>query len=96
MNKTNFAHIRPNLDPHSGGCTIAYTDIPRNATGNIHYAVAFCNAKDNFNKKIGRDIAEGRLAKGQYNTIFTNSSKYSDIVNSIIASLKEQATPGSI
>jgi hypothetical protein len=43
----------------TGGATIAVAynpDIEAHA-----YAVALCSPKDNYNKKIGRKVAEGRL-----------------------------------
>lgn len=62
-----FMHLRPpdgkkhsngRIYPCSnGGMTVAYTEDQ----GVIHFAVAFCSEKDNFNYKIGRMKAAGRL-----------------------------------
>ena len=41
----------------TGGATIAYREID----GGVEYAVALCSEKDHYNKKIGRQIARGRL-----------------------------------
>lgn len=44
---------------NQGGLTVAWrADVPNNV---LVYSVAICSDKDNFNKKIGRTIAEGRL-----------------------------------
>lgn len=88
MNKTNFAHVRPK--DLNGGYTIAYTNIPRNTSGDVHYALARCKSSDNFNKKIGRMIAEGRLAAGKYETVFAKSSRYGDIVRDIITEVESK------
>ena len=51
-----FHHIR-GYGPR-GGLTIAYYQpVP----GKIYYAEAHCHPKDNYNKKLGRMKAEGRL-----------------------------------
>lgn len=61
--KTHFIHLRYYLDsrnctPHNkGGATIGY----RVVNGEVHYAIAHCNLKDNFNRKIGRTIVQNRL-----------------------------------
>ena len=69
--KPYFIHIRnhtyrqefgdwfPDGYAPTGGATIA---VVYNPDLEVHiYAVALCNPKDNYNKKIGRKIAEGRL-----------------------------------
>jgi hypothetical protein len=43
--------------PH-GGATIAYYI---DETDTAHYSIAECSDKDNFNRKIGRNVADGRL-----------------------------------
>ncbi len=62
-----YIHLRVHKDAFStypeakGGITFAY-DI----TGNtINFTASKCNAKDHYNKKIGRAIAGGRLACGK-------------------------------
>lgn len=59
-----YIHLRVYKDEHStvpeakGGITFAY-DI----TGDtINFTTSTCNARDHYNKKIGRAIAGGRLA----------------------------------
>lgn len=44
-----------------GGITVAYT---RNSDGTVNYALAICSDKDNYNKRLGRQISSGRLAAG--------------------------------
>jgi len=36
-----------------------------NAENELQLAVSRCSKKDNFNRKVGRNIAEGRLLKGK-------------------------------
>ena len=59
-----FAHIRLNNPDGSiacrGGITVAYTEDPRPDNGYL-YALAFCHEHDNYNKKIGRAKAGGRM-----------------------------------
>lgn len=55
-----FIHIRTGL---KGGTTIGYSF---DGVGNrVVYAVAKCNANENYNKKIGRAVTTGRLNKGR-------------------------------
>jgi hypothetical protein len=62
MSQIQFIHRRPvagDCGPASrGGFTIAYQEIK---PGLVEYSIANCSPRDNFNKKIGRDIATGRL-----------------------------------
>lgn len=48
-----------------GGWTVAYEYID----GNIRYAFAECSKEDNFDRRLGRTIAAGRLKKGFYDQI---------------------------
>jgi hypothetical protein len=56
-----FRHVRNVLDDgtvsNMGGCTFAYKEVD----GGIRVSAALCSNKDNFNRKIGRTIAAGRL-----------------------------------
>ena len=67
--KVHFRHIR-NFDKKNitarGGRTIAFRQIDENT---IEFAIAKCSPKDNFNKKIGRRIAEGRLNSGKVEVV---------------------------
>lgn len=51
-----------------GGATIAWDDHP-SKPDSVRVSVARCNENDNFCKRIGRDIALGRLTDGNYWTI---------------------------
>ena len=57
-------HIRiRNLDgtySNGGGATIAF----REAGNGIEYALSYCAPRDNFNRKVGREISIGRLNSG--------------------------------
>ena len=56
-----YEETRPGLQgtPHPySGFTIAYDFFDNH----VEYAVAECSPKDRYNKKIGRAIAQGRLA----------------------------------
>ena len=57
-----FIHIRRGIGAgmqEKGGTTIAYSFNPESRQA--AYAVAHCSSKDNYCKKIGRDVATGRL-----------------------------------
>lgn len=81
---TRFAHIRNASRPY----TIAFTELPYGTSGTVAYSIAECSAKDNFCKRIGREVAEGRLAKGIFSTIHSDSSRFSDIVRKITESVE--------
>lgn len=53
-----------------GGATVAFVDMtpdkPKDVAHQYHYANAYCREGENFNKKIGRDVAAGRLKAGKY------------------------------
>ena len=65
MSKIQFIHRRPSTSPTGftgpasrGGFTVAYREVDG---GTVEYCVAQCSTRDNFNKKLGREIAAGRL-----------------------------------
>ena len=64
---THFHHlrlpegVRGEEIPTKGGATVAYWQPE---PGVVLYAVAHCSPRDNYNKKIGRAVAEGRLYSG--------------------------------
>ena len=66
---TKFIHIRiqsiitGELHP-CGGTTLAYDYDPDSKM--ISYQFAQCSRKDNYNKKVGRTIASGRLDKAPH------------------------------
>ncbi len=58
-----FLHVRPQQDGKPttrGGVTVAYVFNPEMDQVD-HWAYARCSSKDNFCRKTGRIIAEGRL-----------------------------------
>lgn len=80
---TRFAHIRPSgLNARDGGYTIAFMHAPEH--GYVSYAIARCNPKDNFNKAVGRAIAEHRLDNGRGNVIKTRATKFKTIVTKLV------------
>lgn len=90
-NKIRYIHLRvhdfpaPGDDQDAllspfGGTTIAYRLLDEKT---IEYAVAECNDKDNYNKKIGRDIATGRLLKKD-SPIFVYSAQIGDEVEKVL------------
>lgn len=66
----NYIHLRarnPNNTPITkGGTTIAWRI---NSDGSLEIAVAHCHFKDNFCRRIGRAIAEGRMRVGKSHII---------------------------
>lgn len=59
---TKFIHIRSFVGTRlqeKGGTTIAYDYNPD--THEARFAIAKCSHKDNYCKRIGRDVATGRL-----------------------------------
>ena len=75
---THFHHLRPAADPFDarptderatkGGATVAYWQPE---PGVVLYAVAHCSPRDNYNKKIGRAVAEGRLYSENHVQMYT-------------------------
>lgn len=72
MNQIQYIHRRPftATGPYApasrGGFTVAYQEIK---PGLIEYSIATCSTCDNFNKKLGRAIATGRLANNKTSEI---------------------------
>jgi hypothetical protein len=67
MNQIHYIHRRKIAGGPAthGGFTVAYQEVK---PGLIEYSIARCSTRDNFNKKLGRDIATGRLACGKIET----------------------------
>lgn len=63
-----YIHIRyPSEDDElelsgKGGATIAYRPTPDNE--GVEFGIAICSDRDNYCKRIGRDISLGRLLSG--------------------------------
>lgn len=80
---TKFIHMRT---PHpQGGFTIAYTFDPERRVAKFY--AAKCADHEHYNKKIGRQVSEGRLIKKGYGeeiTIPEGSSVVSTIVRHFV------------
>ena len=67
--KLRFIHLRfwngTGILAPDGGYTIAY--VP--TSSHVHVAYSRCSLRDNFNKKVGRNIAAGRMQSGNYYNI---------------------------
>ena len=50
--------------PHGTDCRVSV--VGKHTDGMLNIAVSRCSKKDNFNRKIGRSIAEGRLKRGYF------------------------------
>lgn len=61
-----FQDLVTNMNPQGlynrGGVTICYEKTPTHFT----YSLAYCNLKDNFNRRIGREISSGRFRGGWF------------------------------
>ena len=58
MNKIQYMHFRQKDRATYGGATLAIMPLDKNK---VVVAIAHCNPKELFNKKMGRTIAAGRL-----------------------------------
>lgn len=66
-----FIHYRSKKHPEKGGATVAYEDHLDTSgdDGSVKHAMSTCSNSDNFNKRIGRSVAEGRLKKNKSSSI---------------------------
>ena len=73
---TKFIHIRARRINGSvlekGGITVAYDFDPY--TRIARFAVAHCSKRDNYCKRIGRDVAQGRLLFGNQQAVVPEGS----------------------
>lgn len=95
MSNTKFAHVRPLVEngkhypggekvkvkPTKGGLTIAFQ---RNGDLEVTYNIAKCNDKDNFCRRIGRQVAAGRLKNKGYIVDVQSTDKYAEIIKLIL------------
>lgn len=76
-----FFHFNANqtlrLKNNTGGVTLAYSYNKETST--LLYSVAYCNSKDQYNKRIGRDISTARFLDGELNTFRTKNVKHSQL-----------------
>lgn len=86
-----FAHIRLRNSDGSiackGGITIAFEDL--GDPDFFSYALAFCHEQDNYNKKIGRAKAAGRLLSPRWRMV-TNAASTSDLISKILENIPVQ------
>ena len=79
-----YIHVRPPVDQdewgrpihclNHGGFTVAY--LTNLLTDNIEWNYSICNNKENFNRKIGREIAKGRFYSPRINNFFWSPNEY--------------------
>jgi hypothetical protein len=85
MSKIVFLHYR-SIDytrgdvAARGGATVA---IEQTDKGEIRTAVAWCSNKDNYNKRVGRALAGGRLMYGKMFTEQTELTNIGETVNHV-------------
>jgi len=68
-----YIHLRSNKEELpfptiTQDMTIAYMLKERNNVSKLFIGISLCSKKDQFCKKIGRDIAHGRMLKNPYGT----------------------------
>jgi hypothetical protein len=83
--KTRFAHIR-HFDTRGeylakGGETFCYTILD---DGTLRVSSAMCSLKDNYCRRIGRDVALGRMLNGRYTEYPLGTYHNGNIVNFIL------------
>lgn len=83
-----FAHIRPpkvnGVTPSKGGITIAF-----NYEGNscYSYACAYCHPNDNYNKRLGRAKAGGRLNSQKHVKYLDNIDSPKELIDILVQDL---------
>jgi len=70
-----FIHLRAGIMDVSpfGGTTIAYEYNPE--TCDLRYAVAKCNPKEHYCKRVGRMVSTGRLNKAPHGSLLADPAK---------------------
>ena len=66
MEKTNLGKIY-RFHSKGPGARVTVVGMYYPETDEFKFATSRCSTKDNFSKKIGRDLAESRMMKGQFN-----------------------------
>lgn len=94
--KMRTIHIR-NKSSNKGGVTIisAWHVWPHGAasTEYIDVGVARCSDKDNFNRKIGRHVAEGRLKK---QPITLSKAEYLEFVDELFVQFQNHSIKAKV
>ncbi len=84
MNQIHYIHRRKSSPLFAGpathgGMTVAYQEVK---PGLIEYSIARCSTRDNFNKKLGRDIATGRMACKPSTAVNLSMKEFRDMMYS--------------
>lgn len=79
-------YIHPFIEG-GGRATIAVEVIRE--TGMVMYGVAWCSPKDQFSKKKGRLIADGRLDAGKGSAFFSNANTRRELVIEVMYDIAE-------
>jgi hypothetical protein len=104
MKDVQFCYVKKN----NGVATVAYKVLNKQTVeGSEHfvveYAAAFCSPKDQFNKRLGRAIATGRLRKSKQSIDSTllvkdepKSGKFAQIARAlnVVLNDSESTAPG--
>lgn len=75
--------------------TVAYSAYEQAGKIVVQYGVSFCNDKDRFNRRLGREIAEGRLHRRPLTRFidFDAGQKFSPtVVNSLREHIQQHRT----
>lgn len=86
--KIHYLHIRDYKDgklDNRGGVTCGYLLYDDGIDKyDVCYSFSFCNDRDNYCKKIGRDIVAGRLLSDEYYTISALDLGYFDLLDYLV------------
>lgn len=80
----------------SRGVTLTVAVALRRDGDNYEAAFAFCNSKDEFNKKIGRTIAIGRLNSDKVVRFTSKANAGQAMIDALRAAKVEGAIPGRV
>lgn len=70
MSSIRFVYLRDKRDQPISCIAVSYDKEDKK----ISFAISTLNPKDKFNKKLGREVAEGRLIKTPYTIVLTKES----------------------
>lgn len=85
-NEVKFIHIR-NITvadevAGKGGTTVAYVDC---GGGVYRFAIAKCHNSDNYNKKVGRAKAGGKLASPKHSYMIDKIASIGDLIDYVVS-----------
>lgn len=81
MSQVKFLHYRVvenGAVEGKGGATVAYIE----GENGVSYGEAQCSFRDNYNRKLGRDIALGRLFSDKSDTFAGNGKEFQESMDS--------------